>query len=518
MTSASSLLRSLLIYSLCVPLAVFLGYLMAMPVDYTTFIALGAVFALLAFPLFLRWHHVWLIATWNLSAVLFFIPGRPEVWLAMAWISLLISVVHYILNRRKGFLHAPSVVRPLLLLAVVVLVTAKANGGIGLQAFGSDIHGGKKYLTILSAIAGYFALTSRRIPPRRAKLYATLFFLGSATQAIGELAHVVTPSFYFIFWFFPVSDTGMRAILNDPSAGGGMTRLSGLAAASIGVFSAMMVRYGIREIFNWRHLGRFCLFVSCAALGLLGGFRSTAIVFILAFAAVFYMEGMLRSRALPIMILLGIFGVALLVTFSDKLPLSMQRSLSFLPIKVDLVAKQSAEDTARWRLQMWKDVLPEIPPHLLLGKGFTFSAAEAQVIQSTTRFGSGDVGGAYGSELVGDYHNGPISVILPFGIFGALAFGWFLVAAWRVLWRNYQFGHPAYRQMNRFLLAWFFTKAVFFFVVFGGLNSDMMAFTGLVGLSVSLNGGVARPFLVPRPRVRLVPSKLRPSLEKPVGA
>src|SRR2546428_13711322 len=62
-------------------------------------------------------------------------------------------------------------------------------------------------------------------------------------------------------------------------------------------------------------------------------------------------------------------------------------------------------------------------------------------------------GGTEDVELVGDYHNGPISVISPFGIFGVLAFGWFLVAGLRALHRNYQFGHPAYRQMNRFLLA-----------------------------------------------------------------
>src|SRR6266446_2540458 len=182
MISASSLLRSLLLYSLCVPLAVFLGYLMAAPTDYTTFASLGLLFLLLASPLILRWHHLWLIATWNLSAVLFFVPGRPEVWLAMSWLSLLTSVVQHTVNRRLKFLHAPGVAPPLLLLAVVVLVTAKLTGGFGLQAFGSETHGGKKYLLILSAIAGYFALTSQPIPPRRALLYVTLFSLGPISQ------------------------------------------------------------------------------------------------------------------------------------------------------------------------------------------------------------------------------------------------------------------------------------------------------------------------------------------------
>ena len=148
MTGASSLLRTLLIYSLCVPLAVFLGYLMAAPTTYGTFAWLGLVLGVLSFTLFLRWHHAWLIVTWNLSAVLFFIPGRPEVWLVMTWISLLISVVHYIINRRRGFLHAPSVSRPLLFLAVTLyfvgntLITrpGPSLAGLGLIATGVPVY------------------------------------------------------------------------------------------------------------------------------------------------------------------------------------------------------------------------------------------------------------------------------------------------------------------------------------------------------------------------------------------
>ena len=46
MTSASpspssSLIRTLLIYSICVPLAVFLGYLLAQPLDYASIISLS---------------------------------------------------------------------------------------------------------------------------------------------------------------------------------------------------------------------------------------------------------------------------------------------------------------------------------------------------------------------------------------------------------------------------------------------------------------------------------------------
>src|SRR2546421_9572567 len=131
MTSASTLLRSVLIYSICLPLAVFLGYLMATPVDFTTYVTMGLVFTLLASPLFLRWHHLWLIAAWNLGAVFFFLPGRPPPWMAMAAVSLFISMLQYILNRRLMFLRAPQVARSLIFLAVLLLATAKVTGGIG---------------------------------------------------------------------------------------------------------------------------------------------------------------------------------------------------------------------------------------------------------------------------------------------------------------------------------------------------------------------------------------------------
>src|SRR5437867_8185080 len=141
MSNVSGLIRSLVIYVICLPLAVVLGYLMANPYDLATFSIVCLVLFLLMIPLLLRWHHAWLIATWNTTAVLFFLPGRPQVWLALAWFSLLIAIGQYILNRKLKFLAPASVVRPLLFLTVVVLITAKCTGGIGLKSIGGETYG-----------------------------------------------------------------------------------------------------------------------------------------------------------------------------------------------------------------------------------------------------------------------------------------------------------------------------------------------------------------------------------------
>ena len=92
----------------------------------------------------------------------------------------------------------------------------------------------------------------------------------------------------------------------------------------------------------------------------------------------------------------------------------------------------------------------------------------------------------------GDYHSGPLSVIIPFGIYGAVALLWFLGAGVWVLRQNCRYGDPALHTINTFLLADFITRTFFFFFIFGALYSDLYHFTGLVGLGVSLNGGVAR--------------------------
>jgi hypothetical protein len=39
----------------------------------------------------------------------------------------------------------------------------------------------------------------------------------------------------------------------------------------------------------------------------------------------------------------------------------------------------------------------------------------------------------------------------------------------------------------------FVTQAIVFFTVFGAFNSQLYLFTGILGMSVALNGGVRRP-------------------------
>ena len=158
--------------------------------------------------------------------------------------------------------------------------------------------------------------------------------------------------------------------------------------------------------------------------------------------------------------------------------------------------------TLDWRLQMWKVVLSEVPQYLWLGKGYTFSGTDYLLVQESIRRG---LFTAYEDTLVsGNYHNGILTLLVPFGLAAMLAFVAFCWAGWRVLHANYLYGPPEFKRINTFLIAYFTARLLFYTVFYGQFDIDLMIFTGVVGLSISLNGGVASPVVaqslpVPRP-------------------
>ncbi|MCX7888078.1 MAG: O-antigen ligase family protein, partial [Verrucomicrobiae bacterium] len=190
----------------------------------------------------------------------------------------------------------------------------------------------------------------------------------------------------------------------------------------------------------------------------------------------------------PGVILVGAAAVVAAVSFASKLPPTVQRTLSFLPLDIDPVIRMNADYSTEWRLQMWQSLLPTVPKYLLVGKGYAIDPTEL----SRAQYGSpGET--AMGAMIAGDYHNGPLTLLVPLGIWGAIAFFWFLAAAFRVLWNNYRYGDPTLHRINSFLLAYFAVRTLFYFFVFGSFPSELCLFTGTVALSISLNGGVRQP-------------------------
>ena len=488
MTSGATLYRSILIYGICLPLAMFLGYMLAMPLDLSSVGFFFLVIGVLVLPVVLRWHYPLMFIFWNTALVLPFLPGRPQAYIAFIGLSFLVAIVTRTMNKRMRFLTVPSVVASLVFLGIVILITAQMNGGIGLRILGGEVIGGKRYVFVFAAILGYFAITAQRIPPEKAGLYLGLFYLPGLSQAVASLIDYINPAFYWIFMVFPVERL--------PGGETSIARLAGISVAALCVYRYMLGRYGIRGIFLEGRPWRLAVFVGTIAVSLAGGYRSYLILAVMIFCIQFLLEGLLRTRLALALGLAAVLAGMIMLPHVDKLPRTIQRTVAFLPVNIDPEVRVNADASSQWRIEMWKTALPMVPQHLLLGTGYAIDpTALAFSLDIRHRFGAD-----YQTALLcGDFHNGPLSLLIPFGIWGGIGFLWFLVASFGVLRRNYRYGDPSLKMVNTYLLAAFIAQTILFFFVFGALQSDLMTYAGLVGLSVALNGGVAKPSPAPEP-------------------
>jgi hypothetical protein len=377
----------------------------------------------------------------------------------------------------------------------VGVVTAHFTGGIGAKAVGSDVFGGKRYVFFWAAIAGYFALSSVPVPNNRRQLLAGLFFLSSATAALSNFAFMLGEKFYFLFLLFPPEWAIAQAASEYQL--GGFTRIGGLAPASLAMISFLLVRYGIKGTLSLRSPWRLALLLFAMTAGLFSGFRGTLALMLMLFAIQFFLEGLHKTKFLGVVVVACVLIGATVLPIADRLPLPVQRCLTMLPLDLDATAIDAARGSTDWRLEMWRSVIPDIPKYFWLGKGFAIDPKDLYFAQQNISL---RVIAPYEAALVaGDYHSGPLTLMLPFGIWGVLGFIWFCVASLKVLWRNYKYGDEEIHNLNTYLLTIFIARLAYFILIFGAFYMDLAIFTGIIGLSVSLNRGVASPKTAPEP-------------------
>jgi hypothetical protein len=477
-------------------LAIWLGFLVAGPLTYSSMTVYGLLGFILTFPIFLRWHYPMMLLCWNMAAAAFFLPGRPSMALLMIVISLGISILQRMISQDSHFIKVPQITSPLLCLLAVVAVTAKLTG-VGLRVFGGEVYGGHKYFYVFGGILGYFALSAHRIPPNRRNLYLGLFFLGGLTAFIGDIFPWLPHWSYYIYAFFNYNQYYFMS--NTETLEGQAVRFTGAVGTALAVIFYMLARYGIRGIFLEGKIWRPIIFLLFPVYGLLGGFRSFVALVGLTFVLLFLLERLYRTRLMPVVLLAAVLGGLALIPLASHLPYTFQRALAFLPVKIDPAARLDAQNSEAWRFEMWQSLLPQIPGYLLLGKGYVISPLDYNFVMGPEASVHTTFAEDQGLALAEDFHSGPISVAIPFGIWGCLAFLWFVGAGIRVLYANYRYGDPELKTVNSFLLAAFVAQTIYFLFVFGDLSGDMIKFCGLLGLGVSLNNGMRRPAPATRP-------------------
>jgi hypothetical protein len=520
--NVAAALRSIAVYAACAVVAIIIGVMMTNPMTYTSFGFMGILAAVLLIPILMKWHRPLMILSWSMPVMMFFVKGDPNLFLVMITLSLTATVVERAVGQKR-FFNVPQITWPLFCLIGVVAITAKLTGGLGLRAFGSEVFGGKKYIFLIVAILGYFAIASAPIPAEKARKYVAFYFAGGLLCIIQDFYQIAPSFLHPVYWLIPPSFYN--------ASGGfqvGVTRLAGTGAAAAALMNVLVAIYGLRGIFLSGKLWRPVVFLMSFILIFLGGFRSSIIAVCATFFILFFLEGLHRTRLLPVLVIFTLLIAGMTIPLAPHLPFTFQRVLTILPdsvVHLRTDARVDAQDSWDWRVNMWKALLPEIPKHLLLGKGYAISQEDfdTEMGQGAAIRNSADPS-QQALALSSDYHNGPLSVVLPFGIWGLIAFVGFLAGSLWLTYRNYRYSPPNLQTLNSFLFATYAWSVIIFYG--GSLATGMSAFTGILGLSVAINRGVCRkpvdhtrnvPFSIPLRRRLPSPSAPRFPLPNRLG-
>ncbi|MEQ1861081.1 MAG: O-antigen ligase family protein [Chthoniobacteraceae bacterium] len=401
--------------------AVYTGSLMGQGRFSTVALLLGLLF--MGFLTLIMRQYIWLliIVAWPWPGSIPVLPvpfAVRDLGVMAAAVSFLALMALKIARRRPGY----GIVDVSLAVLLIYMLTVLIRNPVGFLSTNSFRVGGRPYFNIAIACAAYFVLSRASIPVRSgAKLIIfTILASNYVVATLNIIADLSPRAARVLVGFYTGLAVDMDVDGGPPrlAPGEAVERLSYLGNIGIPTSMALASFYRPLTLVNPLYLTRFLALALCAVCVMLSGFRSS----VLAVAAFILIATYLRSGWTEIVRLLVVcfFGLILAVAGQGQLydlPLSVQRSLSFLPGKWSPVAKASADESTEWRLTMWKQMLSsnKYIQSRLFGDGFGVTKRDMAIIAML----SSRPGDSQETIMIlGTVHSGPISTIRVAGYVG----------------------------------------------------------------------------------------------------
>lgn len=384
---------------------------------YLVFAALGGFAYLFTLAVNYRWLALLMVALQPAALIVPFFPGRPYMWevcALLAWPSLLVS---YLVNRRRlpelRFDRFEVAAMLSLVGYIVVLICLMLSRGVGFRVLGGGQMGGRFYVqqVILSVVPILMLMASPR--PRALMQAVVAGWVLSLTYLVSDFALAVGgPSFYPVLQFFELPTDAINFFIGFELTG--VRRYQSLWFVGSALISAVCTLLPLKDIIGRRLFVGLPLLTLGFVLGLGSGHRTVLVqtvtsLFILAVFQRFWTP----LRAVLAGSLLTVALGTLYMTAPD-LPLSLQRSISFLPgINVSTLARDDAYATISDRLEVLQLAAADIPKYWLVGRGFGMERFD--------RFdASSGVDGVYQQYANGLFYNGLIGSFLKTGLPGLI--------------------------------------------------------------------------------------------------
>lgn len=407
----------------------------------------GIIAAIPAVIIFVKLKtNIWVLIPigWYLTGLLPWLPLpftiRDLTIMAVTGMFLLFAATRVVQLKRKL-----STLDYFIYINLAYLVTVYARNPAGFWAIQTDIVGGRPYFEIVLGFGSYLVLSRVQITDFIAKIFPFFFIIPTSLVAVLDTIARVLPqlSYPLSMIYTAVGSMAVGAGMG-PAAVVGEDRIIGLRDVGVVGVLALCSRYNPITLISPLHPFRAILLAVALAAIFLSGFRSAFLAAIIFFVTATLLRGGIRD--LWVGAGAGALGLLLLVSLQGnvlQLPLTMQRALSWLPGDWDAAAVAGAEDSSRWRFEMWEWAWNDerLLRDRVWGQGFGLTLDDMNLITSSLMAGQGGSSLLGGSDrenymITGSFHNGPLSTIKFIGIVGLALYYplmcYMAILAWRL--------------------------------------------------------------------------------------
>lgn len=367
--------------------------------------------------------------------------------------------------------------------ALIVVMTAFYRGS-GLRVLGSELWGGFAYINILLSCAFIYSVIHLKIDNKHLHLYLSMMCLLSFIPLVSELINrgIVGDSDLKYFFQGLLNNINEDLIIVEEEE-----RFRTFAQPAIFMCLLAFICNTDDNLSESRGLLFFIFIFFSFMIGSLSGHRIVIITIILIIFFQHWLKNQFDSKFLIKGVLIAVTTGFFFFLFSDYLPSEMRRSFSWLP----WVKSEDASNSSEWRLLVWAIAWIELPNYWLIGKGLAFSYSNLEYAQMT------DVANVEWAVITNNYHNGPLSVMIGFGVLGLFA----LIGLWVTLIKRYNYyiysdwGEDIQRKQYFIIVySYFLTLTITFIFIFGDVHISIPILFFVVALLEIIIAGKSKSF------------------------
>jgi len=370
---------------------------------------------------------------WVLLPIGWFLTGRLP-WLPLpftvrdlCFMTVIFFFTLFFATRALPWKRKLSTLDYLIYINLAYLAIVYVRNPAGFWAMQTSVVGGRPYFEIALALGAFMILSRVQISDSIARIFPFFFIIPAWIVGLLDALTRISPQFSQPLGMI-YSGVGSRGAASaiQQEARIGETRLDSLQFAGSSTVLALCAKYNPITLISPLYPFRVFLFGLGMLAIFLSGFRSVILFAMVAFLLSAVLRGSLKDLWLAGA---GLFlGLVMLIAVQGsllQLPLTVQRTLAWLPGDWSEEARGLGDDSTRWRVEMWQWAWNDdrILRDRVWGQGFGLSIDDMNLIASSLMAGQGGASLLGGSDrenfmITGSFHSGPLSSIKYIGLVG----------------------------------------------------------------------------------------------------